>query len=64
MNGQKILNIAATIIVAFILWTIVSKIFAAVAAPIIVLLVYILKLFIIVAAISCIIKFLGLKLKK
>ena len=25
MNGKKILNIAATIIVAFILWTIVSK---------------------------------------
>ena len=64
MNGQKVLNIIATIVVAVILWKVVSWVIALIAVPVLGIIFYGVKLLIIVGAIACIIKILGLKLKK
>ena len=64
MSGQKILNIIATIVIAAILWKVLSWLIALIAVPVIGIIFYGVRLLIIIGAIACIIKILGLKLKK
>ena len=64
MSGQKILNIIATIVIAAILWKILTWLIALIAVPVIGIIFYGVRLLIIIGAIACIIKILGLKLKK